>query len=51
MIQVSTISYPLKAMSLKMSPTVEMVGRTYIPRIENGVRRLQLTGPSSQVNG
>ena len=37
-------------MSLERAPTVGIMGRMYIPRTEEGVRRLQLPGSSSWVN-
>jgi hypothetical protein len=37
---VSTPPHSLKAVSLKIAPTVRMVGEGYIPQMEDGVRNL-----------
>lgn len=39
---VSNLHHSLKTVSLKTAPTVGGLGRVYIPRAENGVRKFQL---------
>ena len=43
---VSTMPNLLKAASLKPTPTVKRVGRSYIPRPGEGVRHLHCSGPA-----